>query len=96
VCILEQGVSWSECLLLIKFTYNNSFHSSIGMTPFEALYERRCRTTLCWYESRESAMIGPEVVQQTTEKVRMIKEKMKESHSRQKSYHDKRMNDIEF
>jgi len=41
-CVLEQGVSWVECLPLIEFTYNNSFHSSIGMAPFEALYGRRC------------------------------------------------------
>jgi len=50
-CVLEQGVSWVECLPLIEFTYDNSFHSSIGMAPFEALYGRRCRTSLCWYKS---------------------------------------------
>jgi len=49
---LEQGVSWIECLPLIVFTHKNSFHSSIGMTPFEALYGRRCRTLLYCYESR--------------------------------------------
>ena len=42
-CVLEQGVSWVECLPLNEFTYNNNFHSSVGMTPFEALYGRRCR-----------------------------------------------------
>lgn len=65
-CVLKQGVSWSECLPLIEFTYINSFHSSIGMKPFETSYGRTCRTPLCWYESGESALIGPEVVQQTT------------------------------
>jgi len=58
-CVLEQGVNWVECLPLIEFTYNNSFHSSIGMAPFEALYGRMCRTPLCWYESGESALLGP-------------------------------------
>jgi hypothetical protein len=95
-CVLEQGVSWVECSPLIEFTYNNSFHSSIGMAPFEALYGRRCRTLLCWYESGESALLGPEVVQETTKKVKMIQEKMRASQSRQKSYHDKRRKDIEF
>jgi len=95
-CVLEQGVSWVECLPLIEFTYNNSFHSSIGMAPFEALYGRRCKTPLCWYESGESALLGPDVVQETTEKVKMIQEQMKASQSRQKSYHDKRRKDIEF
>ncbi|CAJ2638292.1 unnamed protein product [Trifolium pratense] len=80
-CVLEQGVSWDSCLPLIEFTYNNSFHSSIGMTPFEALYGRRCRTPLCWFESGESVILGPEIVQETTEKIRMIREKMKASQS---------------
>ena len=44
-CVLDQGVSWSECLSLVEFTYNNSFHSSIGLAPFEALFGRRCRTS---------------------------------------------------
>ena len=83
-------------LPLIEFTYNNSFHSSIGMAPFEALYGRRCRTPLCWYESGESALLGLEVVQDTTEKVKMIQEKMIASQSRQKSYHDKRRKEIEL
>jgi len=95
-CVLEQSVSWVECLPLIEFTYNNNFHSSIGMTPFEALYGRRYRTPLCWYESGESALLGLDVMQETTEKVKMIQEKMKASQSRQKSYHHKRRKDIEF
>jgi len=66
------------------------------MTPFEALYGRRCRTSLCWFESGESASLGLEVVQETTEKVKMIQEKMRASQSREKSYHDKRRKDIEF
>jgi len=81
---------------LIEFTYNNSYHSSIGIAPFEALYGRRCRTPLCWFELGESVVLGPDIVQQTTEKVKMIQEKMKASQSRQKSYHDKRRQDLEF
>src|ERR1051325_11256742 len=95
-CVLEHGGVWDSYLPLIEFTYNNSFHSSIGMAPFEALYGRRCRTTLCWYESGESVVIGPEIVQQTSKKIKMIQEKMKTSQSRQKTYHDKRKKDLEF
>lgn len=46
-CVLEQGGAWDIYLSLIEFTYNNSFHSSIGMEHFEALYGRRCMTPLC-------------------------------------------------
>jgi hypothetical protein len=49
------------------------------VAPFEALYGRRCRTPVCWYESREGVVVGPEIVQQTTEKIKMIQEKMKAS-----------------
>jgi len=66
------------------------------MAPFEALYGRRCSTPLCWYESGESVVLGPEIGQQTTEKVNFIREKMKASQSRQNSYHDKRRKDLEF
>ncbi|MCI08768.1 retrotransposon protein, partial [Trifolium medium] len=95
-CVLEQSVNWDSCLPLIEFTYNNSFHSSIGMAPFEALYGRRCRTPFCWYESGESVVLGPKIVRETTEKIRMIREKMRTSQSRQKSYHDRKRKDIEF
>ena len=50
-CVLEQGGSWDTYLPLIEFTYHNSYHSSIGMAPFEALYSQICRTPLCWHES---------------------------------------------
>ena len=66
------------------------------MAPFEALYGRRCRTPLCWHESGESVVLGPELFRETTEKVKFIREKMKVSQSRQKSYHDKRRKDLEF
>ena len=95
-CVLEQGGLWDTHLPLIEFTYNNSYHSSIGMAPFEALYGRKCRTPLCWHEFGESVVLGPEVVRETTEKVKLIREKMKASQSRQKSYHDKRRKDFEF
>ena len=52
--------------------------------------------SLCWFESGESALLGPDVVQETTTKVKMIQGKMRASQSRQESYHDKRRKDIEF
>nr|KYP46054.1 Retrovirus-related Pol polyprotein from transposon 297 family [Cajanus cajan] len=52
-CVLDHLGNWEEDLPLVEFTYNNSFHASIGMEPFEALYGRRCRTPLCWYQDGE-------------------------------------------
>ena len=62
-CDLEQRGKWDSYLPLVDFTYNNNFHSSIGMTPFEALYGMRCKTPLCWYDYGESVVLGPKIVQ---------------------------------
>ncbi|XP_052734143.1 uncharacterized protein LOC108339288 [Vigna angularis] len=61
---------WDEVLSLVEFTYNNIFQSSIGMVPFEALYGRKCRTPLFWFQEGEVVLTGPEVIQQTIEKRR--------------------------
>ncbi|CAL0308339.1 unnamed protein product [Lupinus luteus] len=66
------------------------------MAPYEALYGRKCRTPLCWFETGENLILGLDVVQQTTEKIRMIRENMKTAQSRQKSYYDKRRNPLSF
>jgi len=50
---LEYPGAWDHNLPLIEFAYNNSYHASIGMAPFEALYGRRCRTPVCWKEVGE-------------------------------------------
>nr|GEW36243.1 putative reverse transcriptase domain-containing protein [Tanacetum cinerariifolium] len=45
--------------------------------PFEALYERKCRTSIDWAEVREGKLLGPEIVQETTNKIVLIKERLK-------------------
>ena len=58
-CIIDLGVCWDDHLPLMEFSYNNSYHTSIGITLFEALYGRKCRTPLCWSEVGESQLSGP-------------------------------------
>jgi len=60
----------------VEFSYNNNY-ASIGMTPYEALYGRKCQTPLCWYQDGEAVLVGPELLQQTTEKVKQIQERMR-------------------
>jgi len=71
-CILDYLGTRSDMLPLVEFTYNNSYHSSIRMVPYEDLYGRRCRTPLCWQQDGESMVLGPKFLQQTTGKVRVI------------------------
>ena len=95
-CALDFEGNWEEHLPLVEFAYNNSYHSSIGMAPYEALYGRKCRSPICWTEVGERQILGPELVQQTTEKIQKIQERIRTAQSRQKSYADKRRRDLEF
>ncbi|WMV55122.1 hypothetical protein MTR67_048507 [Solanum verrucosum] len=65
-------------------------YSSIGMTPFEALYGRRCRSPIGWFEVGEVSLIDHELVHEAMEKVRLVRERLKMAQSRQKSYTDVR------
>ncbi|KAL6129195.1 hypothetical protein ACLB2K_072548 [Fragaria x ananassa] len=71
-CAMQSKGSWDKNLSLIEFAYNNCFHSSIGMAPFEALYGRQCRTPLCWNEVGEKEFCGPEIIQDTNEKIKGV------------------------
>ncbi|KAI5312943.1 hypothetical protein L3X38_042117 [Prunus dulcis] len=41
---------WDDKLSLMEFAYNNSYQASIGMSPYDALYGKQCRTSLYWDE----------------------------------------------
>ena len=76
-CVIDYEGSWDRHIPLVEFVYNNSFQSSIRMGPYEALYGRRCRTPLCWTKLSEKKVIGPDLIQETEEKVKMIRERLK-------------------
>ncbi|GKC20190.1 putative reverse transcriptase domain-containing protein [Tanacetum coccineum] len=88
--------SWDVHLPLVKFSYNNSYHSSVRCAPFEALYGRKCRSPIMWAEVREGHLIGPELVQENTEKIKQIKDRLKTERDCQKSYADRRGKPLEF
>ncbi|GKD52485.1 hypothetical protein Tco_1281461, partial [Tanacetum coccineum] len=69
---------------------------SIQCAPFEALYGRKCRPPVTWPEIGGSSLIGPELVQETTNKVVLVKEKPKAARDRQKSYAHNRRKPLEF
>nr|GFA52878.1 putative reverse transcriptase domain-containing protein [Tanacetum cinerariifolium] len=68
-CMIDFGKGWVNHLPLVEFSYNNSYHSSIKAAPFKALYGRKCRSPVCWNEVGEFHLTGPEIVQETTEKI---------------------------
>ena len=78
------GGQWGLHLPLIEFAYNNSYHASIEIAPYEALYGRKCRSPLCW-KVGERQLTGLELVQITSEKVPTIQQRLKTAFSRQKA-----------
>ncbi|GJU97643.1 putative reverse transcriptase domain-containing protein [Tanacetum coccineum] len=93
---LDFGKGWVNHLPLVEFSYNNSYHASIKAAPFEALYGRKCRSPVCWTEVGEAQILGPELIQETTEKIIQIKQRMQAARDRQKSYADLKRKPMEF
>ncbi|GJU72455.1 putative reverse transcriptase domain-containing protein [Tanacetum coccineum] len=76
--------------------FGGSYHLRIRCAPFEALYGRKCRSPVLWAEIGESSLTRHELVQETTDKVVLIKEKLKVARDRQMSYADKRRKPLEL
>nr|GEZ18133.1 putative reverse transcriptase domain-containing protein [Tanacetum cinerariifolium] len=93
---LEFGNGWERHLALVEFSYNNSYHASIKVVPFEALYGRKCRSLVCWAEVEDAQLTSPEIIQETTEKIVLIKQRLQAVRDRQKSYADVRRKPLEF
>ena len=76
-CTLEFKGNWDDDLPLLEFTYNNSFHSSIGMALYKALYGRKYQSLICWDVEGLRQIEGPDFVQETIEKVHMVNKCLK-------------------
>ena len=63
-CVISSKGSQEKWLPLAKFSYNNSYQESIKMSPFEALYGRKCKTPLNWVEPRERRYYGIDFVKE--------------------------------
>ena len=95
-CVIDYEDSWDRHIPLVEFMYSNGFQSSIGMVPYEALYGRKCRTPLCWMKLSEKKVISLNLIQETEEKVKMIRKRLKVATNRQKAYADMKRKDIRY
>ncbi|GJR99988.1 putative reverse transcriptase domain-containing protein [Tanacetum coccineum] len=95
-CVIDFGKGWDKHLPLVEFSYNNSYHASIKAAPFEALYGRKCRSPVCWAEVGDSQLTGPEIIQETTEKIVQIRQRLQAARDRQRSYANVRRKPLEF
>ena len=90
-CALDYGSSWDDNVPYAEFSYNNSYQDR-----FEALYGRRCRTPLMWDEVGDHQLFGPDLIKESKEKVKLIRDRLKIAQSRQKSYADPKRKEVTY
>jgi hypothetical protein len=95
-CMLDWKGEWDKHVVLAEYAYNNSYHASIDMAPFEALYGRPCRSPVYWDGIGERSMESPIVLQHYTQQIKIIRDRLLSAHSRQKSYADQRRRELTF
>ena len=74
--VLDHKGSWEEHLPLVEFIYNKNYQESIQMAPYEALYGRSSRSPICSTEVGESSITGPDLIRDTSENVRLIRQRL--------------------
>ncbi|GJV84827.1 putative reverse transcriptase domain-containing protein [Tanacetum coccineum] len=84
-CVIDFGKGCDKHLPLVEFSYNNSYHASIKVAPFKALYGRKCRPPVCWAKVGDVQLTGPEIIHETTEKIVQIRQCLQAARDRQRS-----------
>ncbi|GJV84028.1 putative reverse transcriptase domain-containing protein [Tanacetum coccineum] len=95
-CVIDFGKGWGRHLPLVEFSYNNSYHASIKAAPFEALYGRKCRSSVCWAEVGDVQLMRQEIIHETTKKIVQIRQRLQVARDRQRSYTNVRRKPLEF
>lgn len=81
---------------LVEFSYNYSYESTIRMAPYKTLYVRRCVIPHCWAKASDRIKLGPELIKETTKKVKRVQECLKTAYDRTISYVNKQRRDLDF
>jgi len=89
-CVMQKPTQWEEYLHLVEFAYNNGYHTSLKMTPFEVLYGWKCRTPSSWSGPEDKLRLGPEMLKQMEDMVKRVRTNLKAAQDRQKSFADRK------
>ncbi|WVZ80470.1 hypothetical protein U9M48_027941 [Paspalum notatum var. saurae] len=95
-CAIQYGTSWDKCLPYAEFYHNNTYQVSLKKSPFEALYGKRCRTSLFWNQIGEKQVFGPDIIQDAEQQLQIVQENLRVAQSRQRSYADVRRRDLSY
>ena len=81
---------------ICRVFYNNSFQTSLKMSPYEALYGSKCRTPLNWSQTRDSRIFRTDLMMEAEKQVKEIRDRLQLAKSRHKSYYDAKHRQISF
>ncbi|GJY99463.1 reverse transcriptase domain-containing protein [Tanacetum coccineum] len=96
-CVIDFGKGWDRHYCRWSFSYKQiSYHMYQSVCTFEALYDRKCRSPICWAEVGDAQLTGPKIVHETTEKIFQIKKRIQAAHDRKKSLADRNRKPMEF
>ena len=93
---MAQGPKWEDCLLYAEFSFNNSFQASLKMSPYEALYGRKCRSPFNWSQTGDSRIFGTDLMMEAEKQVKEMRDRLQFAKSRQKIYYDAKHRQISF
>eukprot|EP00253_Pinus_taeda_P017115 PITA_17115 len=89
-CVMQKPAQWEDYLHLVEFAYNNGYHASIQMSPFEVLYGRKCRTPTNWSSPEDKLRLGPEMLKEMEDMVKRVRTNLKATPDRQKNFADRK------
>jgi hypothetical protein len=75
--VMDKPSRWEDSQDLVEFTYNNGYHASLKMSPFEALYGRKCNTLVSWDNPANRVVVGPELLKEMEDQMIKIKQNLK-------------------
>ena len=83
--VMDKPSKWEDCLHLVEFDYNNGQQAALGMSPYEALYGRRCRTLVTWDNPVNKIVLGPKLLKEMEQEVAKIRQNLKVAQDRRKA-----------
>eukprot|EP00253_Pinus_taeda_P023109 PITA_23109 len=86
--VMQQPTLWEEYLHLVEFSYNNGYHTSMQMSPFEVMYGRKCRTPSSWGGPEDKLSLGPEMLKEMEDMVKRVRVNLRAAQDRQKNFAD--------
>jgi hypothetical protein len=94
--VMDKPSKWEDYFHLVEFSYNNGYQDSLEMSPFEALYGKKCNIPVRWDNPADRVVLGPDLLKEMEDQAIKIKHNLKAAQDRQKIYADKNRKTREF